>query len=164
MNILHLTRVAPKFNPPSVPHQKPLSSINKSYAWTSSSLVALSLYVFSYFLFFFEWLFFGVELTGFWGWKGEVQKWNWCVELRGSVWNWEVLPNEFQNVMKKSYLTYVIVKSTRKFSKIGSSSKYIFFSLFKLSWRWYRSSSSKKHNLLHNIRAWESCKNRNQCW
>ena len=32
-----------------------------------------------------------LELRDFWGWKGVVQKWNWCVELRGSVWNWGVL-------------------------------------------------------------------------
>ena len=38
-----------------------------------------------------NWGVFGVELRDFWGWKGVVQKWNWCVELRGSVWNWGVL-------------------------------------------------------------------------
>ena len=38
-----------------------------------------------------------VELRDFWGLKGVVQKWNWCVELSGSVWNWGVLQSLYYN-------------------------------------------------------------------
>ena len=59
-----------------------------------------------------NWGVFDVELRVFWGWKGVVQKWNRCVELRGSVWNWGVLviltlttssPNSFKSVDPHSH-------------------------------------------------------------
>ena len=79
---------------PSVPHQKPLSSTHSPQFHTKKALYKQAL----------QWLFYGVELRGFWCWSEGFLVWNWggwnwgifAVELRGFwcwterflVWNW----------------------------------------------------------------------------
>ena len=100
-NPLSSTPKTPQFKtPPSVPHLKPLSSTHPSgkievelrgFWCGTEECVELRGFKCGTEGVVLNWGVFGVELRDFWGWKGVVQKWNWCVELRGSVWNWGVL-------------------------------------------------------------------------